>query len=152
LARWWAPALVALALGASGCGSGGVAKDATVTVYVSAPLCAGARQELARNGDREGDVRVQALCLGDTGGGNRLAAIGANARRATEDSTTVGYIESPDPTAIRFSRPILDEADIALVASSSGTAAMTRLLQAIRDAGSSGDLRNSVHDELEQAR
>jgi branched-chain amino acid transport system substrate-binding protein len=153
--------IAVLCVGASGCGEEGVAEGATVTVYVSAPLsgedaaeggrlCAGAQRELARNGARAGEVRVRAICLDDTGGGSRwtLVAVGANARRASEDSTTVGYIGEPDPAAARFSRPILESAGIAQLTGMSGAAAMSELLDAIRAAGGSGGLRESVDDAL----
>ena len=146
-----------LTLAAAGCGGGGgVAKGATVTVYVSAPLhgdraiegkaiCAGAE----RQAGRAGEVRVRVVCLDDTGGGGHwsLAAVGANARRVAEDSTAVGYIGDADPTARRFSQPILESAGIASIYRSSGTTAMARLLHAIRDAGS-GSLRVSVREAL----
>ncbi len=132
-----------------------------MTVYVSVPLdgaravqgraiCAGARRELARSGGRTAGVRVRAVCLDDTGGGKRwsLAAVGANARRATEDSTTVGYIGELDATATRFSRSIVEEAGIAQISTLSGRAAMAELLRAIREAGDAESLRESVHDAL----
>jgi hypothetical protein len=139
LARRWAPALVALALGASGCGSGsGVEKGATVTVYVSGKsLCKGARQELNSSKGRAGGFHVRTICLDDPG---TLAAAGANARRATEDSTTVGYIGE--------SSTIVEAAGIAQLSNSSGTAAMARMLRAIQQVSGDSDLRKSVHDEL----
>src|SRR3954454_21220882 len=79
------------------CGTGeGVADGTTLTVYAEAPLCRGARQELRSAGRRAGSFRVRVLCLepGHGRGGLDLAAIGANARRATEDTTTIGYIEA----------------------------------------------------------
>jgi hypothetical protein len=133
----------ACALGALvvGCGEEGVSRGATVTVYVSGKsLCEGARQELDRSGGRAGDFRVRAICLDNPG---TLAATGANARRATEDSTTVGYIGEPST--------IVDAAGIAQVSTSSGAIAMARLLRAIRQADDS-HVRESVFDELEQAR
>jgi hypothetical protein len=83
---------------------------------------------------------VRAICLDNPG---TLAATGANARRATEDSTTVGYIGEPST--------IVDAAGIAQVSTSSGAIAMARLLRAIRQADDS-HVRESVFDELEQAR
>lgn len=135
---------------AAGCGEGeGVAEDAIVSVYVSAPLCDGAEQELARSGGEAGDLRVRAVCVDDSGrGGPGLAAIGGAARRATEDSTTIGYIGTPDPVAARFSEPILEEADIPRISASSGAAGMSQLLGALRRAGDSGSLRESLGDEL----
>lgn len=132
-----------------------------MTVYVSSPLhgaraaagkaiCAGARQELSRSGGRAGGLRVQAVCLDDTGGAPRwsLAAVGADARRAAEDSTSVGYIGELDPAATRFSRPILDAAGIAQIAVRSGRAAMAAILKAIRESGGSGEVREEVRDRL----
>jgi len=135
---------------AAGCGEEGVGDDAVVTVYASAPLCAGAKQELARSDGRAGKIGVRVVCLGATEDGDKLdlATIGANARRATEDSTTVGYLEASGP-ATRFSVPILEEAGIAQILSNSGSTAMAKLLEAIRDAGSSGSLRESVLDDFQ---
>ena len=69
------------------------------SVYVAAPLCAGAKRELGRRDGRAGEVRVRAVCLraGGRSGESALAVIGADARRAIEDSTTVGYIGEPEP-------------------------------------------------------
>lgn len=150
MGRWLVAAVGALALAASGCGGGGgVSSGAIVTVYVSVPLCAGAKRELARERGRAGSVRVRAVCLAETEKQGRLdlAAIGANARRATQDSTTVAYLEPPDPVAARFTHPILETAGIAWISSSSGTTAMARLLRAIRESGS-GSLRESVREAL----
>ena len=77
-----------------------------------------------------------------------MATVGANARRAIEDSSAVGYIEAPGP-AVRHSVPILEEAKIAVVESGSGAASMGRLLDAIRAAGTASGLREAVGDELE---
>lgn len=137
-------------LGSVGCGEErGVAEGATVTVYVAAPLCAGAQRELASDGGRAGSVRVRVACLAAVEEGARLslAAVGANARRATEDSTTVAFLESPDPAASRVSRPIVDSANIARLASGSGEDAMERVLAAI-GAADSDSLRDSVRETL----
>jgi hypothetical protein len=122
-----------------------------VSVYVAAPLCAEAKRELAREGGQAGDVRVRAVCLpsAESDGKLDLARIGANARRATEDSTTVGYIGEPTRAATRFSEPILESAGIAQISESSGAAAVQKLLRAVDEAGDSGSLRESVDDELE---
>jgi hypothetical protein len=135
----------------AGCGGAeGVAEGATVSVYAVAPSCAGAKQALARHGNRDGEARVRLGCVGDGERGRRwtLAAVGANARRAAEDSTTVAYIADPDPTAASFSRSILEAAGIAQLSGESGAAAMRRLLTAIEDAGSSSNLRESVDKSL----
>ncbi len=122
-----------------------------MAVYVDAQLCAGAQQELARADGRAGSVRVRVACLAiaEEGGRLDLATVGANARRAAEDSTTVAYLEAPDPTASRFSRPIVDSANIARLTSSSGEAAMAELLKVIEDADSSS-LRDSVREALDE--
>lgn len=135
-----------------GCGGGGgVTQGATVSVYAVAPLCGGAEGELARDGGRAGDVRVRVICLSRAESSRKLnlAAIGANARRATEDSTTIGYIGEPTRAASRFSEPILESAGIAQLSQTSGAAAMRKLLRAVDEAGDSGSLRQSVYDELE---
>lgn len=143
----------------AGCGeSSGVEEGATVTAYVAAPLCAEAKQELERRGAKAGELRVRVFCLevtapaGGTGQasarvGIDLATVGANARRASEDSTAVGYLEAPG-AAVRFSRPILEAAGIATVVDDSGARAMGRLLDAIA-AADTGSLRQSVSDALE---
>jgi len=139
--------VVAVAL-LAGCGeSGGVADGATVTAYVEAPLCAGAQQALAREGAEAGSVRVRAVCLADSRDGARqdLATVGANARRATEDAASIAYLETPATPS--FSRPILEAAEIPVIRSNSGEAAMSSLLSAIRDADS-GSLRDSVRETL----
>jgi hypothetical protein len=101
-----------------------------------------------RRGQPE-SVRVQVVCLADAEDRGRLdlATIGANARRAVEDSRTVAYIGEPDPAATRFSETILEDAGIAQLSGFSGAAAMQRVLRAIRSAGDSGSLRESVADE-----
>jgi len=139
-----------LLLAGAGCGEEeGVADGAEVTAYVAAPLCAGAESELARSGGRTGSVRIRAVCLPEvrTAGGIDLAAVGANARRASEDSTAVGYLEQPGP-ATRFSGPILESAGIAQITAGSGAAAMARLLGAVREAGDAASMREGVADAL----
>jgi hypothetical protein len=96
-------------------------------------------------------VRVRLLCVSDGGGGRQwtLAAVGDNARRAIEDSTTVAYISDRDPTAAKFSGSILESGGIAqLRPSPSAAAAMTKLLTAIDEAGNSSSLRESVNKSL----
>jgi hypothetical protein len=133
-----------------GCGEGeGVSAGATVTAYVEAPLCVGAKRELARAGGRAGSVRVRVVCLADADDGGRLdlATVGANARRATEDSATVAYVETPASPS--FSRPIVEAANIPVIRDTSGAAAMAHLLSAIRDARSGpSSLRDSVREAL----
>ena len=122
---------------------------ATVRAYVVQPLCAEAREELRKVDGRAGDVRVEAVCLPsvESKGKLELATVGANARRATEDSTAVAFIEAPG-LGNEFSEPILESAEIPSIASSSGTRAMAQLLRAIDSAGTSGSLRASIANEL----
>jgi hypothetical protein len=121
-----------------GCGEAGVSSGATVAVYVSGEsLCKGARQELNSSNERAGSFRIRMVCLDDPG---TLAATGANARRATEDSSTVGYIGEPNT--------IVEAAGIAQVSTSSGATAMARLLRAIRQADGNSNLREVVLEEI----
>lgn len=141
-----------LLIGVAGCGGdGGVSSDAVVTAYVEAPLCATAKQELARHGGRAGDLRVQAICLTSPHDSKKLslATLGANARRATEDSTSVAYLEAPDPEASRFVHPILETAEVPWISADSGAAAMSRLLTLIESADS-GSLRESLREALNE--
>jgi hypothetical protein len=143
----------ALLTGFSGCGeSEGVASGATVTAYVEASLCRGAKQQLAQEQGRAGDFRVQAVCLPTSSRGHQLnlATVGANARQATQNSTTVGYLEAPNSRRSRFTHPILESASIAWISNSSGKAAMGQLLRAIEAAGS-GSLRESVREKLHES-
>jgi hypothetical protein len=147
-----APVVCGLLVTVAGCGGGeGVSKGATVTAYVEAPLCAGAKQELVKQGNRAGDLRVQAICLPAPRSQDKLklSTLGANAREATEDSTTVAYLEAPDPRASQFTHPILETAEIPWIAASSGKAAMARLLKLIEASGS-GSLRASIRKALRE--
>ncbi len=147
-----ATALAALLLVASGCGEGeGVAEDATVTAYVDARLCAGAKQELSSHNGRAGSLGVRAVCLPGATEGKKLelATLGANARRATEDSTAVAFLEAPNPRAARFAHPILETAEIPWLTASSGQKAMAQLLELIPETDS-GSLRRSLQDKLNE--
>jgi hypothetical protein len=140
-------AVVALVIG--GCG-GSDSEGATVSVYVAAPLCAGAKQELASHGPTAGHFTVAVRCLAPSetrGGGVDLATDGSNARRATADSSAVATLEPPGPGA-KFTRAILESAEIPLVTSASAAKGMKRILSAIEGAGSSG-VRGSVGDAVE---
>jgi hypothetical protein len=153
------PRLRKAALGAAcalllvaGCAEGeGVSEGAVVSVYAVGDLCAEAKRELARDGGEAGDVRARAVCLpsAESDGNLDLARIGANARRATEDASTIGYIGEPTKAASRFSEPILESAGIAQLTETSGTAAMRKLLNAVDEASDSSSLRASVLDALE---
>lgn len=130
--------LLAVAALGVGCGEGGVGSGAIVSVYVAAPLCKEAKGALQKAGGKAGELEVQALCLApvEAGGALDLAAAGANARRATEDSTSVAYLEAPGP-ATKFSRSVSEAANIAWLETSSGATAMRRVLEALEERGSS---------------
>lgn len=140
-------AIAASALGA-GCGEGGVGSGAIVSVYVAAPLCNGARTELRRQGGEAGELEVRVVCLAATDSRSRadLAAAGADARRATEDSASVAFVEAPGRTA-RFVRPIAESAGLAFVASASGADSMRSVLRALEERGSSSP-RSAVLDQV----
>ena len=143
-------ALLAALLVLSGCGEDeGAAAGATVDAYFAASLCPPARAELARSDGRAGELRVRAICLDEVGADDRLdlATVGANARRASEDSAAVAYVEPRSP-ANRFAQPIVEEAAIAFLYASSGAAAAQRVLRAVEEAGS-GPLRDEVRKTLE---
>lgn len=140
-----------LLTGAIGCGEGGgVADGATVDVYVAASLCAEAEGVTSRRGDKAGELRVRVVCLPAVEAKGRLdlAQIGANARRAVQDSSTVGYIGEPTRAATRFSAPILETAKVPQLSETSGAPAMTQLLDALEEADTSGSLRESVAESL----
>ena len=148
MARALGLVLLALAFAAVGCGGDGASAGATVSVYTAMPLCAEARRELAKKDGEAGDLKVRAICLAPVEAKGRadLAAAGANARRAIEDSTTVAFLEAPGPAA-RFSRSIVEAADVAWVETDSGSAAMRRVLRALADKGSASP-RNAVREGL----
>lgn len=145
---------------ASGCGDSGVSAGATVSVYLSAPmqgpegahgrnLCTEAKRALAAAHSKAGDLHVRLRCLDASGpsGAWTLATVGANARQAVQDSTTVAYVGEPDPRAQRQSRPIVEEADVAEITEGSGSSAMQRILDAVTEADSES-LRSSVREAL----
>jgi hypothetical protein len=80
-----------------------------------------------------------------------LARIGANARRAAEDASTIGYVGEPTRAATRFSAPILEAAGIAQFPGRSGATAMRKLLRAVGEAGDAGSLRESVDENTRSA-
>jgi hypothetical protein len=138
-----------LSVGVAGCG-GGDASGATVSVYVAAPLCAAAKAELASHGPTAGHFTVAVQCLAASeraGGGVDLATVGANSRRATQDTSAVATLEPPGP-GIKFTHAILESAGIPLLTSASGRQGMKRIVEAVETAGSS-NVRESVQKSLE---
>ena len=137
----------AVLVGLVGCGSAsGVEDGAVVSVYSAAPLCAEAKGALDDSGDQAGGVRVRVRCLPPTkeGGGRLdLAAVGAGARQAVEDSTTVAYLERPGEAG-EFAEPILDEAEIPTITGSSGEKSLAKVLDALNSRASDEAPRASV--------
>jgi hypothetical protein len=134
--------LVVAAVSLAGCGAGGAASGATVSVYAAAPLC----KEARRGSGAAGDLQLRVVCLPSSGSREAdLAAVGAAARRATEDSTSVAVLEAPGPAA-EFSRPIVEAADIAWIETSSGSTAMRRIRTALE--GDASSPRKAVLDEV----
>jgi hypothetical protein len=122
-----------------------------VNVYVAAPLCTAAKTELAAHGATAGHFRVAVRCLAPSergGGGVDLATVGANSRRATEDTSAVATLQPPGP-GTKFSRAILESAGIPLVTSGSGHKGMKQIVGAVESAGT-GNVRESVREALEQ--
>lgn len=124
-----------------------------MTVYAAVATCRGAMRALENEGGGVGSLRVRVRCLPavEHHGHFDLATIGANARRASEDSSSVGYIGEIEPTATRFSETILEEAGIAQLPHEPGANAMHELLDAIRRVDTSSDsLRESVREQLQR--
>jgi branched-chain amino acid transport system substrate-binding protein len=125
--------LVAASAPVAGCSSGSddVEGPTRLTVYVSVPLrgptgadgsdaADGARLALADAGGRVGDAEVRAVVLDDTAGGAWSAArAAANARRATEDSTSIAYLGDFESGATRASLPVTNNAQLLQVSPAS---------------------------------
>jgi branched-chain amino acid transport system substrate-binding protein len=121
------------AIALAGCSSGSDDGDGPprLTVYVSLPLrgptgadggdaADGARLALADAGGRVGDAEVRAVVLDDTKGGAwSPARAAANARRATEDSTSIAYLGDFESGATRASLPVTNNAQLLQVSPAS---------------------------------
>jgi hypothetical protein len=144
-------AVVGLLAGAIGCGGGDeVAEGAVVHVYVSAPLCGEAKAAASGEKGDAGGVRARVRCLPPSegrGGVLDLVAIGSGTRGAVQDSSSVALIEARG-RANSFSRPILDEAEVALVAGGSGSRAMAMVLAALEARGGEETPREAVWGAL----
>jgi hypothetical protein len=143
--------VVGLVLGASGCGEEGAEEGATLNVYVSAPgqqLCDEAREQAARGGG--GDFELRVICLDASGDESdwTLAKVGSNARRTTEDSASVAYIGEPSRAARKQSQPIIEAAEIAAMGSRNGKEAIEAITAALED-DDSDDPRATVFDAIE---
>ena len=138
--------LLAAAAVLAGCGSGDfddqVADDATLTVYVSAPLRgeSGAEGQAIVNGaklalaDAQGEAAgldVEAIYMDDTGGDGDSArwapvVVADNARRAAQDSTAIAYVGDLESGATRISLPITNQARMLQVSAASSAVDLTR--------------------------
>ena len=133
-------ATAALALTGSGCAADDVGRGPeTLRIYVSAPLQGeraveggaiedGARLALARAGGRIDRFRVRGVFLDDSDDrGWSIARTAANARRAAQDTTAIGYVGDVDSGATKVSLPITNQAEIPQVSPASGAVGLTRL-------------------------
>lgn len=141
----------------SGCGDEGSTSSSGGeggTIYVSAQLCEEAKIGLAQQRSLVGERRIRIRCLPaardpDQIDGLDLAALGAGARRVTEDSTAIAYAESAGP-ANDVVPPIVEAAGIAITYTSGGSLAVSRILHAIERAGDfDGSLREAVAEEMQ---
>jgi branched-chain amino acid transport system substrate-binding protein len=116
----------AVALGA--CSADEETVEGPVTVYVSLPLSGpaapdgrdaadGARLALEQANGRAGDLEVEAKYLDGANPVSRWdpTAVGRNARRAAQDSSTAAYIGELDSQPTRTSMPITNDAGIAQI-------------------------------------
>lgn len=133
---------------AGGCGEGEVAGGARVSVYAAALLCGEARAALRKEGGKADELDVHLVCLPpvEKKGAADLAVAGANARRATQDSSAVAFLEAPSRVA-KFTHSIVESADLAWVETGSGAAAMRQVLRALEERGSSTP-RGAVLDQV----
>jgi branched-chain amino acid transport system substrate-binding protein len=131
-------AALVLTLAVAGCGVGGSTTiEAPVTIYVSLPLTGprsadgrdaadGARLALEQAANKAGSIEVRSLFLDDARGKNwDPVAVGANARRAAQDSSAAAYIGELDSAPTRASVPITNDAGIAQVSPGAGGVDLT---------------------------
>jgi ABC-type branched-subunit amino acid transport system substrate-binding protein len=137
-------ALVAALAALAGCSSATEIQPgkSRVEVYVSMPLRGpsgrdgqdvedAARMALADAHGAVGDLPVRGIYLDDTRGSGAkarwsMAQVGQNARRATEDSTSIAYIGDFDSSASRISIPITNAANLLQVSPASSAITLTR--------------------------
>lgn len=131
-------ALALLALALAGCAGDDSTVEGPVRVYVSMPLSGpraddghdaadGAKLALEQAGNRARDLAVRADYLDDAVG--RVwdpVAVGRNARKAVQDSSTAAYIGELDSQPTRASMPITNDAGIAQVSPGAGAIDLTR--------------------------
>lgn len=131
-------AVLLLSLIVAGCGIAGTAKiEAPVSVYVSLPLTGprgadgrdaadGARLALEQAQGKAGSIQVRATFLDDAKGRAwDPVAVGANARRAVQDSAAAAYIGELDSEPTRASMPITNDAGLVQVSPGAGGVDLT---------------------------
>jgi branched-chain amino acid transport system substrate-binding protein len=138
--------LAALSLGVAACGDdggGGGSADSgstTLTIYSSLPLQGDSRPQsesvvngeklaLEEAGGKVGKFTVKYVSLDDAtaaAGKWEPGATSANARRAAQDKTTIGYLGEFNSGASAISVPILNEAGILQVSPSNTYVGLTR--------------------------
>ncbi len=114
-------------------------------VYVSLPLTGpraplgndaadGARLALEQAGEEAGTLEVEASFLDDADGTAwDPVAVGANARRAAQDSSAVAYIGELDSEPTRASVPITNDAGIVQISPTAGAVDLTRSAAGVAD-------------------
>jgi len=94
----------------------------------------GARLALEQAGGEAGTLEVEASFLDDAKGGVwDPVAVGANARRAAQDSSAVAYIGELDSQPTRASVPITNDAGIVQISPTAGAVDLTRSAQGVPD-------------------
>lgn len=132
-------AVLVLALAVAGCGIAGTPKvEAPVTVYVSLPMTGphggegrdaadGVRLALEGAQGKAGSIQVRAVYLDDARGKVwDSVAVGANARRAVQDSSAAAYIGELDSEPTRASVPITNNAGLVQVSPGAGGVDLTQ--------------------------
>ncbi|MGH2983100.1 MAG: hypothetical protein ACRDK5_02410 [Solirubrobacterales bacterium] len=116
-----------------------------MSVYVSLPLTGpraaegrdaadGARLALEQAGGEAGSLEVEASFLDDAKGAAwDPVAVGANARSAAQDSSTVAYIGELDSEPTRASMPITNDAGIVQISPAAGAVDLTRAAEGYAD-------------------
>ena len=128
---------VLLMPGIVGCGSGSTGA-AELSVYLSAPLSGpaagdgrdiadGARLALDEAGGEAAGTQIRLVVRSDSDEhGSNAAMAGANARRATEDSTAIAYVGELDSGTTRTSLPITNEAGMLQVSAAASAVDLNR--------------------------
>jgi branched-chain amino acid transport system substrate-binding protein len=141
-------ALACLALLGGGCGDdndkggggGGSTGSSTLTIYSSLPLQGdnrvqsesvvnGERLALQEAGGKVGDLRIKYVSLDDSTAATgkwEPGAVSSNARKASQDKSTIAYLGEFNSGASAISIPILNEAGILQVSPSNTYVGLTR--------------------------